>query len=61
MATSSKGRSARKPKEQTVVAMSLRVTPEEIATFHAKAEEVGLSLAAWARTQLRRAAGLPTG
>jgi len=53
-------RANRKPSEADAVQMTLRVSQTELAAFHAKADETGLSLAAWARTQLRRAAGLPT-
>lgn len=40
--------------------INIRVTQDEAEKFKALAAEAGLSLAAWCRIQLRRAAGLPT-
>ncbi len=40
--------------------INIRVTDDELEKFRALATDAGLSLAAWCRIQLRRAAGLPT-
>jgi len=52
-------RQPRKPPvepEQTVI--SIRVSRVELDAFHRAAEEVGVPMASWARTVMRRAAGL---
>lgn len=36
----------------------MKVAPAEMAAFKAAAEELGLTVSAWARVLLRRAAGL---
>lgn len=40
--------------------MSLRVLTDELDAFRKAADDTGLPLSLWARTMLRRAAGLPS-
>ena len=47
-----------KPDERDVM-FAIKLSRAEMAAFHRAADEVGLATSAWARTILRRAAGLP--
>lgn len=40
--------------------LGVKITKEEHAMFTAQANHTGMSLAAWARAVMRRAAGMPT-